>query len=627
MAPPPLARLENLESTVFTAPRRLARPRRLTCVAVVAGLLLGAAPGAEARRRKPTPRPSAAEREQARVDALTTAVRRDLRARVALAFELLAKGSVQLPDAAGQPVSVSLVNPAPLRLPTDGPAKLSAWFARHGLRPRGPAATPGPASPPALRLGPSVGTDTPTQAWVRLLVWAQHALVDGAALGARSQPPAPHRRQTAAEREAVAADARRRTHRALTHVAQALARPEALDAVFAGWLNDLGVGRWPAYAALVRALATVRELAASPPAPLGPDFPVADKQAWRKPTLRRRWYRRVKATHVAALRVRLCAEGDCVAPPPVAAPGAKKLRRPVGLGVELRAALKRWQRRHGLKPHGLIDGATRDALDTPTRVRVQQIELALQRMRDTGLGSEDHFLVANVPAFEVSVWRAGQHVRTHRTQVGRGVKRVRRGWIAGNRTPLLSMRLRFLVLNPEWVVPTSIRREYRWKIRKDPEFLAKNGFEMRKAKGGGERMVMLSGEKNLLGRVKFLFPNPHLVYLHDTPSKRSFSLTRRTRSHGCVRVEHAEDLARYLLEQDGHRKFNTRRWAKLMDRSVNKWKPLRKHVGIHLTYWTADTTAAGAPRYFPDVYRFDPRDRARVEAVDRARLAGAVAGP
>ena len=215
------------------------------------------------------------------------------------------------------------------------------------------------------------------------------------------------------------------------------------------------------------------------------------------------------------------------------------------------------------------------------------------------------------------MWRSGKRERRHRTQVGKGVRRRRGKWVPGLRTPLISARLQFLVLNPEWVVPSSIRREYRWKIKRDPDYLIKHGFEMR-----GSTMVMKSGPGNLLGRVKFLFTNPHLVYLHDTPSQWAFHRTRRTLSHGCVRVQHAEELARYLLTHERGRRYTTRRWDEYMKRVTNKWKYLRKPIAIHVVYWTAEVTRKGAVRFLPDVYGHDTADLKQWQAADTARLTG-----
>ena len=285
-----------------------------------------------------------------------------------------------------------------------------------------------------------------------------------------------------------------------------------------------------------------------------------------------------------------------------------------------------WQRHRGLRDHGLLDRATVAALAVPMRRRVDTIRLALQRMRDASVGGDDHLFLVTIPAFRLDVWRDAKLVRSHRVQVGRGIKRRGRRWVPGSWTPQIGSQLKFLVLNPEWVVPSSIRREYRPKIKRDPDYLAKHGFEERTT-ARGTTLVMRAGAGNLLGRVKFLFANDHLVYLHDTPSQWQFSRPRRTTSHGCVRVQHAEELARYLLKIDRPEGFTTRSWGKLMARVSNKWKPLRSVIRIELVYWTADVTATGQVRLYPDVYHFDEPDRRRWQAADAARLQGLPGNP
>jgi len=467
---------------------------------------------------------------------------------------------------------------------------------------------------------------------VDAVVWAQLALVDGAGLGARRQPLPPHRKRlTTKEKDRAQAARLLRRQRGIEQAVAAL-RPSDRTLVERAerWLSDAGPGQWLMYRQLVDGLARYRDMVGKMPA-LPKDLPVAGKRAWHRPSERRQFLRALTPEHRHLLRQRLCFEGYCapalqVGPP--APPPKRRARKAPAIPMEpqLAARLRAWQHDRGLRPSALINAPTLAALSVPMARRVEQIRLSLQRIRDTGVGGDDDFLIANIPAFRLDIWRQGRLDRSHRTQVGKGSRRVRRNKrlvrIPGMRTPLMSTKLRYLVLNPEWVVPSSIRREFRYKVRANPNWYAENGFDVRISSNGGESLVMRSGEKNLLGVVKFVFPNQHLVYLHDTPSQRAFRHPVRLKSHGCVRVEDAPELARYLLGQDRGRRLSDRVWARKMDGAVNKWISLRKPLPIHLVYWTADVSSEHKIRFYPDPYGYDAPDRTIAMQVADERLAG-----
>ena len=474
--------------------------------------------------------------------------------------------------------------------------------------------------------------------WVDALVCAQDALIDGARLGAARQPLAPHRKHlNAKEKEALHSQAMRRRVRAIAQVVAAL-RPSdrSIAEHVSGWLDAAGPGRWSMYRGLVAGLQRYRDLASQTSPALAADFPIAAADAWRSSKAKRDWHRRLTPRHRRQLQQRLCHEGYC--PPAVVltdsaapAPTKKALGAAAPLDEGLASSLRAWQHDRGLRPAALVDQATAAALRVPMASRVDQILLSLQRIRDTGVAPSESFLVANIPAFRVDVWRDGKLARSHKTQVGKGSRRVRRNGrlvrIAGMRTPLMSTKLRYLVLNPEWVVPSSIRREYRRKVRDDPNWFANNGFEQRTSSNGGESLVMKSGPKNLLGVVKFMFPNQHLVYLHDTSSQAAFRLPVRLKSHGCVRVQDAPELARDLLGYDRGRRVTDRQWSELMEGAVDKWISLRRPPDIHLVYWTADVSQQGKVRFYPDPYGYDDLDEATAQQVAMARFDGLPAAP
>ena len=135
---------------------------------------------------------------------------------------------------------------------------------------------------------------------------------------------------------------------------------------------------------------------------------------------------------------------------------------------------------------------------------------------------------------------------------------------------------------------------------------------------------MKSGPKNLLGQVKFMFRNTHLVYLHDTPKKMGFKFSVRLRSHGCVRVGRAFELARSLLGHDRRRPWTEKKWDELLAESEGKWMRLRRPVDLHITYWTADVSPSGRARFFRDFYRYDKADTQRIEEMMAQTLPSAL---
>ncbi|MCO4761448.1 MAG: L,D-transpeptidase family protein [Myxococcales bacterium] len=561
-----------------------------------------------------------------RGDIAPTRLRGELKERAELVRALISKGEVeiQLPNDV-PPKRLILQTSGQIQRPAGGIARLLVMAQKHGMiaddNERGGLVQRlcrEPLSEPQ-RVG----------CWLDVVVWAHHLFVDGAALGARSQSLPPHLKRPSRKMKAASAlDHANRRARAVAQVAALATHPHQIEPQVQQWLTALGPGGWQPYIALVSALGRYRKLTTLSMPALPAEMPVAHRYAWKKRKLRRKWARRITAAHKEMVRTRLCFEGYCAAQlapqPEPPKPAKRKRRRRVRktvLPLPTHTQLRAWQRDRGLRDHGLLDKATLRAFAVPMSERVTTIRLALQRVRDTAVRATGDVLVANIPAFRLDVWRDGKLMRQHRTQVGKGIKRRRGRWVPGLKTPLISSRLRYLVLNPEWVVPTSIRREYRYKVKRDPDYFAKHGFEQRTSKAG-TTLVMKAGAGNLLGRVKFLFPNQHLVYLHDTPSQWAFQRPRRTTSHGCVRVQDADKLAQYLLKQPHKRAITEKKWDKMMKRYINKWKPLRRKVDVHLVYWTADVGANGRVRFYPDVYHNDSPDRARWAAADRARLEG-----
>lgn len=281
-------------------------------------------------------------------------------------------------------------------------------------------------------------------------------------------------------------------------------------------------------------------------------------------------------------------------------------------------AVRRFQLRHGLESDGVVGPATLRALNVPVDRRVQQLRLALERARWVQSELGTRFVVVNIAAFRVYVVADRRIVWESRVVVGK----------ARQETPVFGGELQYIVFNPSWSVPYGIAaRELLPEIQARPDWFETNVYEVRDAAGAqidpasvdwsslspgnfDYTLVQPPGPDNALGQVKFIFPNEHAVYLHDTPARDLFATAERAFSHGCIRVEDPLALAEILLRPDG--------WDRArIDAAVAGGKTGTVHLGspmpILLLYSTANADPDGTVYFYRDIYR---RDTAVAEALD-----------
>lgn len=280
-------------------------------------------------------------------------------------------------------------------------------------------------------------------------------------------------------------------------------------------------------------------------------------------------------------------------------------------------AVRAYQRSHQLNVDGEVSGSTLYSMNISAERRLAQIFVGLDFWRETQRAHDfagEHIWV-NVPDFHGELWDNGALVYRWRVVVGReggGIDSVT-GEVRG-RTPSFSDDLQYIVFNPYWNVPDQIRREeYDHLIEADPKWLVMNGFELA-FQDGREWLRQLPGPGNALGRVKFLFPNQHDVYMHDTPSRSLFDRPTRAYSHGCVRVHEPMELARLLIERDrGWTSARTDRYIdQLMEAGTEQWLTLQTSVPIHLEYVSVRGGDDGRVEFLADPYRLT---RPKVDAV------------
>jgi len=278
------------------------------------------------------------------------------------------------------------------------------------------------------------------------------------------------------------------------------------------------------------------------------------------------------------------------------------------------AAVKRFQIRHGLEPDGRLGKGTLAQLNTPLSFRVRQLELALERWGRLPYDPSRPAIVLNLPEFRLRAFDAG-----HRPALE---MKIVIGQAHKLETPLLSSELETVLFRPYWNVPFSIqRKELLPEIKRDPSYISKNDFELVTSKGavvsqdevsdtllaqlssGRLHLRQRRGPKNSLGLIKFVFPNEYDVYMHDTPAKSLFSKARRDFSHGCIRLERAQNLAEWVLrEESGWRQD---RVVAAMEGTESISVRLKATIPVTTIYVTAVVTENGEVHFFEDIYGED----------------------
>ncbi len=277
-------------------------------------------------------------------------------------------------------------------------------------------------------------------------------------------------------------------------------------------------------------------------------------------------------------------------------------------------AVKKFQSRHGRDATGRIDAKTLSDLNVPLTRRIQQMQWTLERWRWLPDSYQKAPIVANIPEFRLRAYDKDFNIGvTMKVVVGKSY---------GHNTPVFSDTMKYVVFRPYWEVPPSIiRAELIPHLQKDPEYLAKNGFEVVDARQqvvtsgavtaetlaqlhAGKLFVrQLPGPKNSLGLVKFLFPNSYNVYMHDTPAPELFAQSRRDFSHGCIRLERPADLAAWVLR-------NNPGWTPesihaAMNGAAPKQVNLAQPIPVLIVYATVIVLSDGVVHFYDDIYGHD----------------------
>ena len=257
----------------------------------------------------------------------------------------------------------------------------------------------------------------------------------------------------------------------------------------------------------------------------------------------------------------------------------------------LAEVIKGLQQRSGLAADAVIGPNTLRALNEPLDDRLETIRANLERMRWLYDDLPSDYVFVDLTAYRLHVIRGGREVWDTRVVIG----------TTENQTPMFRDEMEYLVFNPTWTVPDSIEKQFKGVPK---------GYK-RVRQGGRYYLVQEPGPRNALGRVKFMFPNGHAIYLHDTPSRHLFARSIRAYSHGCVRVKDPLTLAQKILNKPN---WDEHQINRVVARGSTRWVHLDEHLPVLLYYLTAVADDEGRVGFRRDIYHRDPR---LIAALDR----------
>lgn len=280
-------------------------------------------------------------------------------------------------------------------------------------------------------------------------------------------------------------------------------------------------------------------------------------------------------------------------------------------------AVKRFQRRHNIAADGVVGPVTSAKLAlSPERI-IAKIELNMERWKWLPPRSGAPYVIVNIPGFELEVMEANTSRMNMQAIVGRRERE----------TPAFASQISHIVFNPYWRVPETIRKEDLIpKLQNDPRYLETKKIRLfaagdrdesrpidpstipwKQLNGhDAERFTFRAepGEKNPLGYIKFIFPNRHDIYIHDTPSQSLFKNSSAAFSSGCIRIRKPVELAHYLLSRDEPEITYKEIFTRMLS-GENRWVRLKHPMDVYITYQTARVGEDGQLRLYEDLYGYD----------------------
>ncbi|WP_435228880.1 L,D-transpeptidase family protein [Pseudopelagicola sp. nBUS_20] len=274
-------------------------------------------------------------------------------------------------------------------------------------------------------------------------------------------------------------------------------------------------------------------------------------------------------------------------------------------------AVQNFQITHGLQADGVAGKGTIEEINKSPEARLKSVMVAMERERWFSRANKGREVIVNLTDFTAKIFDDGKMTFRTRSVVGKNQN--------NRRSPEFSDIMEHMIINPTWNVPRSIAtKEYLPMMKKNPNAVSylrlidSNGrtisrenldFSQYDTRNFPFDMKQAPGNRNALGLVKFMFPNKHNIYLHDTPAKKLFKREVRAYSHGCIRLHQPFDFAYTLLEpqEEEPKKFFTEKLNTRRETKVD----LNRKIPVHIIYRTAFTEAKGPVQYRRDIYGRD----------------------
>lgn len=260
---------------------------------------------------------------------------------------------------------------------------------------------------------------------------------------------------------------------------------------------------------------------------------------------------------------------------------------------EMMAGVLKYKKRYGLKLNYALTREHIDQMNQPIGNRIKTIMLNMERCRwiPANLAQASEYIMVNIPSFVLVYVKDGKYELMSDVFVGTRM----------TETVIFSGMMDRIVFSPYWYVPQSIiKNELKLKMAEDKNYLADHNMEWN---GGNVRQK--PGPKNSLGLVKFMFPNPNDIYLHDTPAKSLFDFEKRIFSHGCINVKEAKGLALAILKDNPD--WPVDKIDQAMSGEKETTCTLKNKIPIYIGYFTAWVNNDGEIGFYPDVYDRDPQ--------------------
>lgn len=259
--------------------------------------------------------------------------------------------------------------------------------------------------------------------------------------------------------------------------------------------------------------------------------------------------------------------------------------------VTLETAVKKFQQRYGLKEDGILNAILIKEMNYPVEKRIEQIIVNMERCRWLPIALKKDYFVVNIPEYRFHAFENDTLVWSMNVVVGTAL----------HKTAIFSGMMNSVVFCPYWNIPPGImQKEILPAMRRNKNYLSKNHMEW-----NGNTIRQTPGPWNALGKVKFLFPNSHNIYLHDTPSKLLFNQDQRAFSHGCIRVAEPKRLAVYVLRHQPE--WTEEKIDSSMNASTEQVVKIKKPIPVFIAYLTSWVDADGRINFRNDIYNKDSR--------------------